>query len=83
MTLDNLGFNDRFVNVYVDTLKGQYLRGFTPYTLLTITGEPKLTEDDLSKFKLQSKPSWASRLGIVDGNLVLWPCEPGLSLSVR
>ena len=38
---------------------------------------------DLSKFRLQSKPSWASRLGIVDGNLVLWPCEPGLSLSVR
>ena len=83
VTLDTLGSNDRYVNVYVDTLDGQYLRGFTPYTLLTITGDTKLTEADLPKFKLQSKPSWASRLGIVDGNLVLWPCEPGLSLSVR
>ena len=83
VTLDTLGSNDRYVNVYVDTLKGQYLRGFAPYTLLTVTGETKLTEADLPKFRLQSKPSWASRLGIVDGNLVLWPCEPGLSLSVR
>jgi hypothetical protein len=75
--------DDKFVNVYVDAPKGQSLRGFTPYTLITVTGNTKLTTEDLSKYKLQDKPSWASRLDIVDGNLVLWPKSPGLSLSIR
>ena len=74
---------DKFVNVYVDATEGQFLRGFTPYTLITVTGDTKLNEEDLSKYKLQDKPTWASRLDVVGGNLVLWPCAPGLSLSVR
>jgi hypothetical protein len=75
---------NKFVNVYVGATEGQYLRGFTPYTLITVTGNTKLTrDDDLSKYKLQDKPTWASRLDVVDGNLVLWPCAPGLSLSIR
>ena len=72
-----------FVNVYVDAPGGQFLRGFTPYTLITVTGDTKLSAEDLSKYKLQDKPTWASRLDIVGGNLVLWPRAPGLSLSVR
>jgi len=75
--------DDKFVNVYVDAPKGQSLRGFTPYTLITVTGNTKLTTDDLSKYKLQDKPTWASRLDVVDGNLVLWPCAPGLSILIR
>ena len=75
--------DDKFVNVYVDAPKGQYLRGFMPYTLITVTGSTKLTAEDLSKYKLQDKPTWASRLDVIDGNLVLWPCAPGLSLSIR
>ena len=71
------------VNVYVEAPEEQYMRGFTPYTLITVTGDTKLATEDLVKFKLQDKPSWAHRLDIVDGNLVLWPSEPGLSLSVR
>ena len=75
--------DDKFVNVYVDAPEGQYLRGFTPYTLITVTGNTKLTTEDLSKYKLQDKPTWASRLDVVNGNLVLWPCAPGLSILIR
>ena len=75
---------DKFVNVYVDSPDGGVsLRGFTPYTLITVTGDTTLNEEDLSKYKLQDKPTWASRLGVDGGNLVLWPCAPGLSLSIR
>ncbi|MBR3821193.1 MAG: hypothetical protein IKJ37_06175, partial [Kiritimatiellae bacterium] len=75
--------DDKFVNVYVDAPNGQYLRGFTPYTLITVTGGTKLTTDDLSKYKLQDKPTWADRLAVENGNLVLYTKRPGLSLIVR
>ena len=75
--------DDKFVNVYVDAPGGQFLRGFTPYTLITVTGNTKLTTDDLSKYKLQDQPTWASGLDVVGGNLVLWPRAPGLSISIR
>ena len=74
---------NKFVNVYVDAPGDQFLRGFTPYTLITVTGDTTLNEEDLSKYKLQDKPTWASRLDVVGGNLVLWPCAPGLSILIR
>jgi hypothetical protein len=75
--------DDKFVNVYVDAPENLNLRGFTPYTLIAVTSDTKMTAEDLPKYKLRNKPSWASRLDIVDGNLVLWPKAPGLSLSIR
>lgn len=70
VTLDTLGSNDRFVNVYVDAGSGlDYAAMTNTYTLLNITGETELTEDDLSKFKLQGGSPYMS-LAIEDGNLV-------------
>ena len=81
--LSNINGTTQFINVYVEAMCDAYLRGFSPYTLITVTGDTKLEESDLRKFILKDKPSWASRLAIQGGNLVLVPCEPGLSLSVR
>ena len=61
---------NKFVNVYVDLDENQDYASFTNvYTLVTVTGETKLQEADLSKYKLIGNEHLT--LAIKDGNLVV------------
>jgi len=61
---------NKFVNVYVDLDESQDYASFTNvYTLVTVTGDTKLQEADLSKYKLIDNEHLT--LAIEDGNLVV------------
>ena len=77
--------NDKSVKVNVaadESLMERALNRATtdPYVLISGAG---LQESDLSKFELANPPTWASRLAVVDGNLVLYSRAPGLVISIK
>ena len=62
--------DDKFVNVYVDLDESQDYASFTNvYTLVTVTGDTKLQDEDLSKYKLIGNEHLT--LAIEGGNLVV------------
>ncbi|MBR2982918.1 MAG: hypothetical protein IKC80_06775, partial [Kiritimatiellae bacterium] len=67
------------ISVKVSAAAGFMPRSLEPYTLLS---GGKVT-CAASKFAFVDAPSWADRLAVENGNLVLYTKRPGLSLIVR
>ena len=67
------------ISVKVSAADGFSPRSLEPYTLLS---GGKVT-CDVSKFAFVDAPTWADRLAVESGNLVLYTKRPGLSLRVR
>ena len=67
------------ISVKVSAADGFSPRSLEPYTLLS---GGKVT-CDVSTFTLVDAPTWADRLAVESGNLVLYTKRPGLSLRVR